>query len=816
MLYLLILLFLLNQNLKFMPKFNSLLLLLFTLSSASMQSQKKTLQAKSITENITVDGKINEEIWKSAPIATDFVMYQPDNGKPIADNKKTEVKVLYDNDAIYVSALLYDNEPSKIAKEITKRDVDGNSDSFGVFINGNNDGQQDYQFFVSASGIQIDVLSTETTDDYSWDAVWDSSVKITDFGWVVEMKIPYAALRFPNSKKQTWEINFYRSIKRDNQMYTWNFINTNIASFKQQYGKLEGIENINPPTRLFFIPYSSYYYENNYLGANNKLKAGLDIKYGINDAFTVDAILVPDFGQTKFDNAVLNLTPFEQVYNENRPFFTEGTDLFSKGNLFYSRRIGQKSKFKPALEPDEEVKIYPTSVDLLNALKVSGRTKNGLGIGVLNAVTKKTFETVQNTMTNETRKIEIEPLTNYNILVLDQRFRKNSSISFVNTNVTRNGDYRDANVSAIVLDLNSKKNRYNFSGDFKYSSIRDIVDYDGFKSSLYFTKTSGKYRFSTAGRYFSKNYDINDLGLVFNKNYYGINQEFSYRIINPTKVFNSFSTKLIGSFDFQNITGKLQAGFINYNMMSTVKNNDQLNFDLKYSPFQTFGFYQLRKYNRYSYTPQYFSSSLEYIVNPNNIFGISLKPYITKFNEEKRITYGALINPRYRFSDKFSINYLFEYENQLNDVGYIDKDNSNFYFAKRNIQTVNNEFNAKYSLNNKMNINLTGRYYWSFSENKEILTLQNNGYFSSYSVNSTDTSPYNENFNSWNMDLSFSWWFAPASQISFLYRNNAIDYRNIDIEKKLGNNLHNLFNNNLDDIFSISLRYFIDYNSLKN
>jgi hypothetical protein len=166
--------------------------------------------------------------------------------------------------------------------------------------------------------------------------------KITDFGYVIEMKIPYAALRFPEKDKQTWGLNFFREVRRERQKYTWSPIDNKIGAISQQAGLLTGIENIKTPTRLFLIPYSSFYLSGSETQkTKGELKGGLDIKYGINDAFTLDAILVPDFGQTKFDNVVLNLGPFEQQFNENRPFFTEGTDLFSKGNLLYSRRIGQ-------------------------------------------------------------------------------------------------------------------------------------------------------------------------------------------------------------------------------------------------------------------------------------------------------------------------------------------------------------------------------------------------------------------------------------------------------------------------------------------
>ena len=186
-------------------------LFFFTLFSFS---QKKTLQTQFITENITIDGKISEEVWKTAQVATDFISLEPDNGNPIAQNKRTEVRVLYNNDAIYVAATMYDDEPNKILREISKRDDFGTSDLFGIFINGFNDGQQDFRFIVNAADGQADCLATETNgEDYSWDAIWNSKATITSFGWVVEMKIPYAALRFSSENKQKWGINFFREIK---------------------------------------------------------------------------------------------------------------------------------------------------------------------------------------------------------------------------------------------------------------------------------------------------------------------------------------------------------------------------------------------------------------------------------------------------------------------------------------------------------------------------------------------------------------------------------------------------------------------------
>ncbi|MDP3681084.1 MAG: DUF5916 domain-containing protein [Flavobacterium sp.] len=795
-----------------MSKLHSIAIFYLIFFSYTAYSQKKTLQAKSITENITIDGKINEEIWETASVATNFVMFEPDNGKPISNDKRTEVKVLYDNNAIYISALLYDNEPEKIQREITKRDVFGVSDHFSVYINGFNDGQQDFRFFISAAGVQMDCLAIEDSEDFTWDAIWDSEVTVTEFGWVVEMKIPYAALRFSKADKQTWGLNFMREIKRDVQKYTWNRIDTKIGAVIPQAGILQGIESIQTPTRLFLIPYSSAYYQQSDIGSDTTLKAGLDIKYGINDSFTLDAILVPDFGQTKFDNAILNLEPFEQQLEENRPFFTEGTDLFNKGGLFYSRRIGGAPSTEPATAANEEITNYPSTVDLLNAVKISGRTEKGLGIGFLNAVTERTKATILNNDTGEVRKEVIEPLTNYNMLVLDQRFNQNSSVSFVNANTTRNGGFRDANASALLFDLNTKENTYNLYGDFKYSSINAIEDYDGYKTSLNFQKTSGRYRYLFSGKYISENYDINDLGIIFYTNYHGALANGSYRIVNPTKIFNTLKIEQELNLEIHNTTGKMQEGWYKTVVKATSLNNDYFELAIVANPLETFDFYEPREYGRYVFIPKKVYAAINFSSNDNNPFTLIIQPSLTKFNENDRNIYGFYISPKYRFNDRFSIAYVLDYFNETNDRGWVDSDNTGVIFAERNRETAQNDFTGKYALNNRMTINLTARYYWSYSKNHEFFTLQNNGYLT---PNNTYAQNKDRNFNSWNFDLSYSWWFAPGSEISILYRNYGLERASI-VEKDLSKNLKSIFNSDLTNVLSISIRYFIDYNAVKN
>lgn len=778
---------------------------------------KKSLTSSFTTDKIVIDGVIDESTWKSAEVATDFFSFQPDNGNPIPLSKKTDVKIVYDNKALYVAAVLYDDEPSKIMKEITQRDDDGTSDFFGITINGYNDGQQDFGFYVTAAGVQLDCnASDQTGEDFSWDAIWDSSVKITNTGWVIEMKIPYAALRFPQALEQKWGVNFLRQIRRERQLYTWTNVDNKIGNFILQSGELKGIKNIQTPTRLFFFPYASSYISKNSEGTKSTIKGGFDIKYGINDAFTLDAILIPDFGQTAFDNQILNLGPFEQQFNENRPFFTEGTDLFNKGNLFYSRRIGGNPSTYPTTNDNEEVTEYPAAVNLLNAVKISGRTKGGLGIGFLNAITEKTNAVIVDKITGNRREVVVEPLANYNIISLDQRFNKNSSVSFINTNVTRNSRFRDANVSALVFDLNTKKNTFNLSGDFKYSMVNEFQDLEnrnGYNTSLNIGKTSGKLRYSAGANYVSKEFDNNDLGINFQTNFHALYGNVNYRILNPTETFNTFNISTNIYTEFENRTGRIQGGNMSINVNSNSKDNDYVGFGVNLRPFQIYDFYEARRENRFVKYPQNYGGYIYYSSNFNYKFAIDLNPSLEFTPEKNRYNYGMSVGPRYRFNDKVSINLNYNYFKQNGNKGWIAFSGNDIIFAQRDINTSTVSLNGKYALNSTMTFNLTSRYYWSYAVNSKFEKLLDDGNLQ----NTTYNNPKNSTFNSWNVDCSFAWWIFSGTQLNVLYRNNAAaGQRNVlEFDKNLNTNFQNLFDDSLNHSFSISLRYFLDYNRIK-
>ena len=331
---------------------NSAVFLLFLLSGIYSYSQNSSIEAVRISQAPKIDGILNDEAWKNVPVATNFTQNSPNVGA--AANQKSEVKIVYDNNAIYIGAYLYD-DPAQIRKQFTPRDEEGQKDVdyFSVFFDTYHDRQNGFQFLVTSANVQSDAkldpnAKTEfgMYGDKTWEAVWNSEVSIKSDGWVVEMRIPYLSLRFPKADIQSWGLQFLRFVRRNNERSFWKEVKPEINGFTNQFGDFNNLKDIKPPLRLSFSPYVSTGIRSSPDDADGFNKTwlrngGMDIKYGLNESFTLDATLIPDFGQVVSDNVVNNLTPYEQKFTENRPFFTEGTELFNKAGLFYSRRIGR-------------------------------------------------------------------------------------------------------------------------------------------------------------------------------------------------------------------------------------------------------------------------------------------------------------------------------------------------------------------------------------------------------------------------------------------------------------------------------------------
>ena len=785
-----------------------------------LSQEKKTLQIERVLSPPKIDGVLNDEAWLHAEEAKDFTQFRPDMGISELDHQKTIVKMAYDDNAIYISAYLHD-DPQNIMKQLTSRDNFGQSDFFFVVLNPNNDALNDTEFVVHSSGTQADAIALAgISEDFGWNAVWESAVKIVEDGWIVEMKVPYAALRFSNKEIQTWGIQFHRRFRSNNSQYSWNPIDKTKGNFSLYHGELIGIENITPPTRLSFYPFASTLVKSYEGETSSEYNLGMDLKYGITENFTLDATLIPDFSQAGFDNVQLNLGPFEQQFSEQRQFFKEGVDLFSKGNLFYSRRIGGlPSSFPEIDESVEEITSYPENVKMLNAIKVSGRTNKGLGIGFFNAITEKSYASIKDLNTQELRKEVVEPLANYNIFVIDQQFNKNSSISLINTSVLRNGSFRDANVTGLLFDITDKANKWNVDGGLKISSLNLEEDNQtGFSSDLEIRKVFGKYRFGVEHKIADNKYDINDMGILFRNNYHNISADASYRIFEPTEKLNNFSISLSANYNMlfepNTYTGKNVAVYVN------AENKQLWSFggNVNYNIGEQYDYFEPRQEGRF-FT---FKNELHFsgFVNTNYAkrFAINVNSgMVTQFDPERDILfYWIGLSPRMRFNDKFSINYSFSLQTGGGARGFVTNIDDKIIFGQRDQNTVENSISGSYNFNPMHSLSLTFRNYWAtVTYDHDLYTLLEDGKLSTadnYTV--ADVPDPNVNFNTWNLDFRYSWQFAPGSQLSALYRNSLFD-SNTESSKSYIDSLDSLFDKSIEHVFSLRLVYYIDYNNFK-
>ena len=802
--------------------FNRLIFFLIILFSLPVTSQnsRKIYQTIRINEQPKIDGELQEEVWKTVGAANDFVMVEPGDGDPIPESHATKVKLLYDDEAIYVAAWLSEEDPERIMKQLTQRDNINQSEFFLIDINTYDDGENQTRFIVTSAGTQADARMTGNNQDYGYNVVWESAVKHDDQGWYIEMKIPYSALRFPEKPKQSWGIQFAREITHLNATYVWNYIDKSLGEPGQYTGLLEGVENIDPPVRLSLYPYTSIALDQFDGNTDLNFNAGLDLKYGINDSFTLDLTLVPDFGQTAYDEVELNLGPFEQVFGENRAFFTEGTELFNKGNLFYSRRVGStpigfNAAQAEALE-NEEVLENPEKTDLLNALKISGRTDRGLGIGFFNAITDKAEVVYRDTLTGNTRRKTTESIANYNILVLDQRFNKNSSISLINTNVTRNGHFRDGNVSAFLFDVYNKANSFNFSGEAKMSNVNlPEQNETGFASEFSVERTKGKFRYRLGHEFANETYDINDLGINFINNYNNLSWGASYQIFEPEGIFNTYQINLYGQHlrryrpDLNVNTGIGADFFAITRKRFAFGGNAGYNTEFR-------DFFETRAENQYiTYNP-YVDSRFFISSDYRKKFAYDIRVYFEEYFNAEQQYFRINIEPRFRFSDRFNMIYEFQYASQNNRPSFVDKINKEIIFGIRDQNSLENSINANYNFNTKQGLNLNFRHFWStarFAENS-FSRLVENGSLRDFDYRVTDGNNPDANFNIWNLDLSYRWQFAPGSEAVLLYRNSIFNEDDLSY-LNLSESLDNLFSRPARHNLSLRIVYFIDYNSVK-
>ena len=498
-----------------------------------------SLTAHRTLEAISVDGHLDEADWQTAQVASDFKQFEPVEGDPSA--YRTEVKILYSNNYLYVGAYLYDDTPEEVARTLGRRDDINKADWFMAAIDSYYDRKTAYTFAVNAAGIQADGIQIDGSSfrndplefDTSWDAVWTSAVKLQHDGWSVEMRIPYSMLRFSESESQTWGVNFRRVIPRISEMSEWALVRREDYSSGSvaNYGTLVGLDDIQPRRNIQVTPYtvSGLRREESESLAGTPINSrtfdvGGDLKIGITSNITLDATINPDFGQVESDPAVLNLTVYETFFEERRPFFVEGVQIFDytfgrQDALLYTRRIG-------------------ADAPIIGATKLSGRTDNGFAFGVLGALTGQNFN----------------PTRTYGVGRVIQQIGQYSNIGGIVTafdNQVPDTDRMQSYTGGLDWDLRFSQNRYRVDGMFSFTNR--IIEEDssgpigGIAGSIGLDRTRGLFTYGAGFEMMSDTFNPRDMGVLRRNDQFRATAYFN-KILNQGKPFGPFQRGSIRVF----------------------------------------------------------------------------------------------------------------------------------------------------------------------------------------------------------------------------------------------------------------------------
>ncbi|MGQ8335553.1 DUF5916 domain-containing protein [Sunxiuqinia sp. A32] len=540
-------------------------------------SQKKVYHALRLNGKIKIDGKLDEFCWIDGTWSGGFIQQQPLQAK--SPSQDTEVCIYYDDRNLYVGIKCYDNEPESIHSILSRRD-EFNGDIVGIALDSYNDNRSAFEFNVSAAGQKVDLVHLDAYQwDYNWDAVWDGKTSITDSLWIAELRIPFSQLRFAKADEQIWGMHIWRWIDRLMEEDQWKLIPVDAPEMVYLFGELRGIKGINPKRKLEIMPYTSAKFSPNSEYENKSSFAlGVDGKIGLSSDFTLDYTVNPDFGQVEADPSILSLSSYEVFYDEKRPFFLEGNNIldYNMGRdlLFYSRRIGKAPEYFPEIEGEETVAM-PDNTSILSALKVTGKSKNGLSIGAIQSFTAKENAIIYSGSTD--RKEAIEPFTNYFIGRIKQDYNEgNTVLGGMLTSVIRdiNNDQLDflpgsSFAGGLDFQHNWMKRKYFVDVKTFFSQMKgsenainrlqlspqhyyqradaEHLNYDPTRTGLWGHggeieggKRSGKFRATGAISWRSPGIDLNDVGYLRQADFIQENVELLYKVNKPNGILRDY------------------------------------------------------------------------------------------------------------------------------------------------------------------------------------------------------------------------------------------------------------------------------------
>ena len=576
----------------------------------SLSAAHPPVRAIRLSSPINVDGALNEEAWRSPDPTSDFHQLDPVEGA--TPSQRTEVRIAYDEDALYVGARMYDSAPDSVIARLVRRDVEISADRFSVYLDPYHDRRSGYYFKVNAAGTLYDgTISNDGWTDSSWDGVWFGRAKRDEQGWTVEMRIPFSQLRFANSGSETvWGINFSRNISRRAEGIYLVYQPKKESGFVSRFPHLTGLNQLPHSGTVEIIPYvttKAEYLEHSagdpfYDGSRHTADAGGDLRTSVGGRLTLNATVNPDFGQVEVDPAVVNLSDQETYYPEKRPFFVEGSSNFRFGNegsnsywnfnwpeptFFYSRRVGRPPQ---GAEPSGDYVQMPDGTTILGAAKLTGKIAPTWNFGTLHALTAKEHADVS--IAGVTSETEVEPFTYYGVVRTQKEFpRRQQGLGFMGNWAIRNfetQEMRDAlNSQSYMAGVDGwifldKKQTYVISGWSVLSHVRGTqqrmldlqqnpqhyfqrpdADHIGVDSSatsmtgtgtrLWLNKQNGSVIMNAALGYIAPKFDVNDVGFMSRTDVINGHYGMGYKWTEPNKwrKYQDYIVALFGVYDFQ-------------------------------------------------------------------------------------------------------------------------------------------------------------------------------------------------------------------------------------------------------------------------
>jgi len=814
-----------------------------------------------------IDGRLTDACWESGVWSGQFTQQVPNQGKN--PSQDTEIKILYDNSNLYVGFKCYDKGPGKIRPILSRRDkMDG--DIAGIALDSYFDKQTAYEFNVAASGQKVDLVHLGAyLWDFNWDAVWDGKAQVYDSIWTSELKIPFSQLRFAPGKEQVWGMHVWRWIDRHQEESQWKLIPIDAPAMVYLFGELRGIEGVKPKINYQFLPYvNTRFSPNTDLENKTTLGYGLNGKVGLNSGFTLDYAINPDFGQVEADPSVLNLTSYEVFNEEKRPFFLEGNTIldFSMGEdmLFYSRRIGHAPSYYPDLDENQTISIAENT-PILSALKLTGKTKKGLSVGVVQSFTAKQHATIF--IDNDKSKKNVEPFTSFMVGRVKQDFNKgNTTLGGMVTSTFRNIndehlEFLSNSALAGGLDFqhNWKNRKYfvDFKGVFsdiqgekdaisrlQTSSVHfyqredaghleydtDLTNLSGWGGLLSGGKRSGKLRAIGSLNWRSPGVDLNDVGYLYQADIVEEMVNITYKVDRPKgKVRNyyvEFEQEHDWSYGGENTLDRLKLhGYLQFKNLWNI----HLNLKKYYNIFDT---RELRG------GPGLFKggyNDVELFIQSNQVkdlmvgFGPRFKFYSDKISKTDYYT----LYLRWQLSDRFTITARSVYDNSVDHHQFVTRTKNiegttKYLVGTIDRNTLSSTLRCEYFISPEISIQYYGNPYASIGKYENFREVSDAGNRSldkryvglnhlpvagnSYSLQKNGTPEYtisnpDFNFQEFSSNLVGRWEFRPGSTLYLVWTNTRSAYSD-QLDQSIWKSFGNISGVNSQNVFMVKFSYW--------